>query len=143
MKPIIKVLLTALGMTVVGKVAYEIGRDVGNIEAQLQQQTPESTTPKETHEQNPDSEQKDISEEEKADPDDSEEPPKAKREPKTALGKRLAELKSISHIKELFTRTDDSTLGKLLRNPDGAKIEASVINGEVHISVKPNTPKRE
>ena len=137
MKPIVKIILGVLGVATVGKLCYEVGRDVGTIETQLQHSMKGDT-----------SESNDIPEEhseeaveEKEEKDESE--PSSKPEPKTVLGKKLAELKSLSKIKDLFTRSDDTTIGKLLRNPDGAKIEASVVNGEVHINVKPRTPKRE
>ena len=141
MKPIVKIILGVLGVATVGKLCYEVGRDVGTIETQLQHSMKGDTSESNDIPEEYSEEAAEEKEEEKEEKDESE--TSSKPEPKTVLGKKLAELKSLSKIKDLFTRSDDTTIGKLLRNPDGAKIEASVVNGEVHINVKPRTPKRE
>lgn len=139
MKTIVKILLGLAGAYAVGKVCYEIGKDVGSVEAQinndpdsadLDQDDPveyygeDSVT--ETIEPDPEPEQK------------PEEPAK-----KPGFIDKLKELRSMAKIKEIFTKKDQSVLGKILTNPDGTQINASVEDGEIHIKLKPKPKKRE
>lgn len=153
MKTIVKILLGLAGAYAVGKVCYEIGKDVGSVEAQINND-PDSVdldqddpveyeaydmfdwTEHVESDPKPEPEQK---------PEESEESTKKPEEPAKKPGfiDKLKELRSMAKIKEIFTKKDQSVLGKILTNPDGTQINASVENGEIHIKLKPKPKKRE
>lgn len=141
MKTIVKILLGLAGAYAVGKVCYEIGKDVGSVEAQINND-PDSA----------DFDQDDPVEyygedvvQETMKPDPDPEPEQKSEEPAKKPGfiDKLKELRSMAKIKEIFTKKDQSVLGKILTNPDGTQINASVENGEIHIKLKPKPKKRE
>lgn len=141
MKTIVKILLGLAGAYAVGKVCYEIGKDVGSVEAQINND-PDSA----------DLDQDDPVEyygedvvQETMKPDPDPEPEQKPEEPAKKPGfiDKLKELRSVAKIKEIFTKKDQSVLGKILTNPDGTQINASVENGEIHIKLKPKPKKRE
>jgi len=141
MKTIVKILLGLAGAYAVGKVCYEIGKDVGSVEAQINND-PDSA----------DLDQDDPVEyygedvvQETMKPDPDPEPEQKPEEPAKKPGfiDKLKELRSMAKIKEIFTKKDQSVLGKILTNPDGTQINASVENGEIHIKLKPKPKKRE
>ncbi len=143
MKMIFKVLLGVVGTYAVGKICYEIGKDVGSVEAQLKN---DPDTEDLEHEVDNDSVEYEVSDFD-SDPQKTEEKAEPEQEPeqtpvkKPGFFDKLKELRSVSKIKDIFTKKDQSVLGKILTNPDGTQINASVENGEIHIKVKPK--KRE
>ena len=140
MKAFLKTLIGgALGLGalyVVGKVCFEAGKDVAEVERQLKAQ--ESVdAPKDTAEPvSADNEQNSVAEaQEKAE--------NTQEEPKHAwIGKAVSKvrnLKAFLRIKKAFEKSDrgPGVLGTLLKNPEGARIEAFVRNGGVQINVRP------
>lgn len=143
MKTIVKILLGLAGAYAVGKVCYEIGKDVGSVEAQINND-PDSADldqddPVEYYGED------NVTETIEPDPKPEFEPEQKSEEPAKKPGfiDKLKELRSMAKIKEIFTKKDQSVLGKILTNPDGTQINASVENGEIHIKLKPKPKKRE
>ena len=150
MKTIVKILLGLAGAYAVGKVCYEIGKDVGSVEAQINND-PDSADlnqddPVEYEEYDMFDWTELVEPDPKPEPEQKpEEPTKKPDEPAKKPGfiDKLKELRSMAKIKEIFTKKDQSVLGKILTNPDGTQINASVENGEIHIKLKPKPKKRE
>lgn len=119
---------------VVGKVCYNLGKDVAEVEHQLadrKNEVEEDPTPSEEKEQ-PQTEP----EAESAPKTDSEEP--VKEEKRNWLVNKIHNAKAFIKIrKALGGGKSPGVLGSLLKNPEGAKIEAWVQNGGVRINVKP------
>lgn len=141
MKTLFKILLGIAGTCIVGKVCYEIGRDVGYVENELDKSTAAKPDPKPEddpveYEVSTDDGQATPVDEEKTEDKPEEQPAK-----KVGFIDKLKELKNAAKFKDLLTKKDDSVLGKLLRDPDGTHISADVDNGEVHIKITPK--KRE
>ena len=147
MKTLLKTLIGgALGvgaLYVVGKICYEAGKDVAEVERQLSESksAPEKDIPKE---QGTDDE--DYSNPingpltaEKAETNSAEEPGR-----KSFFGKTVDKIKNAKIFlaaKKAFSKGGRSPgiLGSLLTNPDGARIEACVKDGGVQINVTPKT----
>lgn len=139
MKTIVKILLGLAGAYAVGKVCYEIGKDVGSVEAQINND-PDSADldqddPVEYYGEDV------VQETMEPDPEPEQKPEEHAKKP--GFIDKLKELRSMAKIKEIFTKKDQSVLGKILTNPDGTQINASVENGEIHIKLKPKPKKRE
>lgn len=139
MKTIVKILLGLAGAYAVGKVCYEIGKDVGSVEAQINND-PDSA------DLNQDDSveyygEDNVTETIEPDPEPEQKPEEPAKKP--GFIDKLKELRSVAKIKEIFTKKDQSVLGKILTNPDGTQINASVENGEIHIKLKPKPKKRE
>lgn len=134
MKTILKAILGIAGTLFVGKVCYEIGKDVGAVEQQLKQPEPEEKPVPDDVEYCVDS----YDGEPKAEGKPEEKPEKPER---TSFMDKIRGLRTLKDVKDLLTRKDSSVLGDILKNPDGTEIHASVSDGEIRINVKPK--KRE
>lgn len=167
MKTFLKTLIGgALGigaLYVVGKVCYEAGKDVAEIEHQLKENPVEKndTDPaEETRGSEEPTEDSDAGNEERLGNTDNidkihariteqldkdiDEALERNTKP-TAFGKMLDKVRNAKmfvRVKKSFERKGDRSpgiLGSLLSNPDGARIEAFVKNGGVQINVTPKT----
>ena len=152
MKTFLKTLIGgALGvgaLYVVGKICYEAGKDVAEVERQLEASKTEDPEMKEHIEQI----RMDLDEElgpiDKSLAEAKEEMSEAidealeKNSRPTMLGRMIRKAKNAKLFlaaKKAFDKSNKSPgiLGSLLTNPDGAKIEAYVRDGGVQICVKP------
>lgn len=145
MKTIVKILLGLAGAYAVGKVCYEIGKDVGSVEAQINNDPDSADLDKDDPVEYEVYDMDSVLEHVEPDPKPDSEPEQKPEEPAKKPGfiDKLKELRSMAKIKEIFTKKDQSVLGKILTNPDGTQINASVENGEIHIKLKPKPKKRE
>lgn len=145
MKTIVKILLGLAGAYAVGKVCYEIGKDVGSVEAQINNDPDSADLNQDDPVEYEEYDMFDWTEHVEPDPKPESEPEQKPEEPAKKPGfiDKLKELRSMAKIKEIFTKKDQSVLGKILTNPDGTQINASVENGEIHIKLKPKPKKRE
>lgn len=147
MKAFLKTLIGgALGvgaLYVVGKICYEAGKDVAEIERQLEMKSPEGEclvvhhkepiTP-ETLDKAFEADNMTVCSEAAIDPEKTE-PIQEKR----GLMDRFRNAKTFLLAKKAFDKSNKSPgiLSSLLTNPDGARIEAVVRDGGVQISIKP------
>lgn len=152
MKTFLKTLIGgALGLGalyVVGKICYEAGKDVAEVERQLREKEPEKTeegndidissggeTVKGDHIES-------VLEEAKADMSEATDEAADKNSKPTAFGKLLSKVRNARFFltaKKAFDKSNKQPgiLSSLLMNPDGARIEAFVRDGGVQISVRP------
>ena len=159
MKTFLKTLIGgALGLGalyVVGKVCFEAGKDVAEIERQLEQEKPAEKADMECTDEGtaeaPDlhghagysAVQADPNRDEaKENPETTANETREKNDKPAFAGKimdKIRNAKMFIRIKKSFEKGDRSPgiLGSLLSNPDGAKIEAFVRNGGVQINVTP------
>lgn len=158
MKTFLKTLIGgALGLGalyVVGKVCFEAGKDVAEVERQLEQKTAEKSDMEYPDEGAPrekdvhahagcSPEQTDKSLDETAESLDTAADEAREKDRKPAFAGKIVDkvrnAKMFVRIKKAFEKGDRSPgiLGSLLSNPDGAKIEAFVRNGGVQINVTP------
>ena len=133
---------------VVGKICYEAGKDVAEVERQLEQSKTEEPEAKEHIEQiemdlYSDGKKIDtVLDKAKTEMSEAIDEALEKNSKPTMLG-RLVEkarnAKTFLLAKKAFDKTNKKPgiLGSLLTNPDGAKIEAFVKDGGVQISVRP------
>lgn len=147
MKSLLKTLVQgALGigaLYVVGKLCYEAGKEVGEIECQLQAQMP-MDKPEDEHPEEKDGRAEEKAEQVQMDLDE-EAPPKEKEG--GIVGSRIrrtmdkiANMRMFVRAKKAFgggEKRKPGILATLLNNPDGAKIEAFIKNGSVQINVQP------
>ena len=141
MKTFLKTLIGgALGLGalyVVGKVCFEAGKDVAEIERQLSTQT--NDIPAKPVE--PDADEQDdrmgVETVEAPVTTDAEEKPKASVLDKAAT--KIRNAKMFLKLRKAFSREgkQPGVLSTLLNNPEGAKIEAFVMDGGVRINVRP------
>ena len=154
MKTFLKTLIGgALGLGalyVVGKICYEAGKDVAEVERQLREKEPEKTD-----DQHVDHIMTDLYsfgekvetidetlENAKAEMSEAIDEAVEKNTKPTAFGKLLSKVRNARFFLEAKKAFDKSNrqpgiLSSLLTNPDGARIEAFVRDGGVQISVKP------
>lgn len=150
MKTIVKVLFGLAGVYAVGKVCYEIGKDVGSVEAQINNDPDSADLNQDDPVEYEEYDMFDWTEHVEPDPkpEPEQKPEESTKKPEEPTKKpgfidKLKELRNVSKIKDIFTKKDQSVLGKILTNPDGTQINASVENGEIHIKLKPKPKKRE
>ena len=155
MKTFLKTIIGgALGLGalyVVGKICYEAGKDVAEVERQLREEKPEEPSIQhveqiKTTDLYSDGEKvdtvEDVLESAKEEMSDAIDEAFEKNSKPTAFGKLLSKVRNAGFFlvaKKAFDKTNKkpSILSSLLTNPDGAKIEAFVRDGGVQISVKP------
>lgn len=140
MKAFLKTIIGgALGLGalyVVGKICYEAGKDVAEVERQLREKEPELHA---------EQIKMDLfaGEEKIGETTEPVEEPEVKHENrKTMLGRfsdKVKNARTFLFAKKVFDKSNrkPGILSSLLTNPDGARIEAVVRDGGVQISVKP------
>lgn len=118
---------------VVGKVCYNIGKDVAEVEHQLAASKNEVGNP--TPAEGTEHPQTEPEVEQEA---PVEEPAKAEKH--SRIMDKIHNAKAFIKIKKAIGGSKSpGVLGSLLKNPEGAKIEAFVQNGGVRINVRPGT----
>lgn len=118
---------------VVGKVCYEIGKDVAEVERQLatgENEVAHTEASGGTGEETPRTEEQPTQAEPVGEPK------------QTVVGRTMDKIRNAKmflKVKKALTRDGKSpgVLGSLLSNPEGAKIEAFVMDGGVRINVRP------
>ena len=138
MKTFLKTLIGgAIGLGalyIVGKVCYEAGKDVAEVEHQLKEAQSVRPDPEPTAKQN------DIpAEQPKAVAESPEEAAPEKVTVFSRMATRIQNAKMFLKVKKAFSKDGKSpgVLSTLLNNPEGAKIEAFVMDGGVRINVRP------
>lgn len=129
----------AAGVTalyVVGKVCFEMGRDVAEIEQQLKVNAPED---EEMTEDSNDDEQAEMAPEDYSMEAAANIIPEKRENIVTKTIDKVKNLKMIVKAKQALSGggREPGVLGTLLKNPEGARIEAFVANGGVRINVRP------
>ena len=118
---------------VVGKVCYNLGKDVAEVEHQL------AASKNEVAHQTP----AEGTEQPQTEPEVEQEAPveePVKVEKHSRIMDKIHNAKAFIKIKKaLGGSKSPGVLGSLLKNPEGAKIEAFVQNGGVRINVRPGT----
>jgi len=152
MKAFLKTLIGgALGLGtlyVVGRICFEAGKDVAEVERQLANQDESKVDGGKSEHKGSFEEASgsmDNSPAESAEHETADEvlDTQRKSEKQTVIGRTLSKIKNAKlflRAKKAFEGKGDRSpgiLGSLLTNPDGAKIEAYVRNGGVQISVRP------
>ena len=154
MKTLLKTLIGgALGvgaLYVVGKICYEAGKDVAEVERQLREEKPEESGIQHVEQIQMDIPDLVLNQEcvDKTLQDAKQEMSKAIDEAlenntkPTMLGRAINKVKNAKLFLTVKTACDQcgkkpGILSSLLTNPDGARIEAFVRDGGVQISVKP------
>lgn len=139
-KNMIKGVLGVGTLFIVGKVCYEVGRNVGDLERQLENIKTVDGLSKAVDIDNMVGDVKDNGiavvhhlekiEAEKTTDEESQTP---------SVITKICNAKMFLSARKFFSKRDrpKGILGSLLTNPDGAKIEAIVKDGGVQISVKP------
>lgn len=144
MKAFLKTLLggaAGLGaLYVVGKICFNIGKEVAEVERQLESQKNEvehyDWKAHAGRKPEPDSEENRTEVKSDTTPDTT------IQETKSGLTDKIRNAKAFIRIKKAFEgNRSPGVLGSLLRNPEGAKIEAFVQNGGVRINVSPGEKK--
>lgn len=125
------------GVYLVGRTCYNIGRDMAEIEHQLEKSARVDNPKAETHKEDPKEPVADVEVKEEPKTEEPEAP-----KPKTRLDKAIDKIKNAKMflaVRKAWSKKDKTpgVLGSLLMNPDGAKIEAVVRDGGVHIDVRP------
>ena len=140
LKSMIKGVLGVGTLFIVGKVCYEVGRNVGDLERQLEDHKAADLLNKSCDTENMVLERDEEPKVRHFEKIDAAEPNETtpKEVPSGFLAK-LRNAKMFLAAKRTFDKRDrpKGILGSLLTNPDGAKIEAIVKDGGVQISVKP------
>ena len=139
-KNMIKGVLSVGTLFIVGKVCYEVGRNVGDLERQLENIKAVDGLSKAVDIDNMVGDVNDngtavVHHLEKIEAEKT-----TDKEPQTpSVITKICNAKMFLSARKLFSKRDrpKGILGSLLTNPDGAKIEAIVKDGGVQISVKP------
>ena len=137
MKAFLKTLIggaVGLGaLYVVGKVCYNLGKDVAEVERQLEPVKNEVVHPA-ASEGAGEAETADETEQ----PATEEEPVQETKHDGGRFMNKIRNAKAFLKIKKALSgNRSPGVLGSLLKNPEGAKIEAFVQNGGVRINVRP------
>jgi hypothetical protein len=133
---------------VVGKICYEAGKDVAEVERQLREERPEELGNQHVEQIKMDlyaggEKIDEICEEAKSEMTEAiDESLENNTKPTTMLGRAINKVKNAKLFltaKKAFDKSGKKPgiLSSLLTNPDGARIEAVVRDGGVQISVKP------
>ena len=144
MNKLAKVLLGIAGVAIIGKIGYDIGHLTCEMEHQINEAMETLKTAKEDIEKKETSEDQDTTTESEEPKTDDEEPTD-KPEEKTTKKPFSDILDKIKTVKAMVKMKKDlkneggggSVIGRLIRNPEGAKIEVSVVDDEVQVSIKP------
>jgi len=140
-KNMIKGVLSVSTLFIVGKVCYEVGKNVGDLERQLEELKSAENLNKAADVDNMElAQQGDDLVAHHIEKMDAEEMSKPVEEiPASGIVTKVRNAKMFLGLKKVFDKRDrpKGILGSLLTNPDGAKIEAIVKDGGVQISVKP------
>lgn len=140
-KSMIKGVLSVGTLFIVGKVCYEVGKNVGDLERQLEDIKAAENLSKSIDIENMGiGQQGDDQVVRHIEKMDSEEMAKPVEEiPASGIMTKVHNAKMFLAVRKMFDKRDrpKGILGSLLTNPDGAKIEAIVKDGGVQISVKP------
>lgn len=145
MNKLAKVLLGIAGVAIIGKIGYDIGHLTCEMEHQINDAMETLKTAKEDIEKKETSEDQDTTTESEESRADEEEPADKPEEQKTAKKPLSDILDKIKTVKAMVKMKKDlkneggggSVIGRLIRNPEGAKIEVSVVDDEVQVSIKP------
>ena len=139
MKTFLKTLIggaAGLGaLYVVGKICYNLGKDVAEVERQL-----EPVKNEVVHQASSDGTGEAETAAETEQPATEEEPAQEAKNDGVCFMDKVRNAKAFLKIKKaLSSNKSPGVLGSLLKNPEGAKIEAFVQNGGVRINVRPGT----
>ena len=142
MNTLLKVLLGLGATALVGKVAYEIGKEVGENKAK-EEWHDKCTRCNEAYRNAQEQIKQDISEEqpeEEVEEEPKEEETEEKEEKPVSFKSFVKQkIQSIRNLKDILKgpKEGGGVVGQILRNPDGTRIEASIVNGKIHVDIHP------